>query len=204
MDLPFLIKQVKKQYGTNEITELKKLDSRRMSLNDEKEWISCMIAIYLLGNASNSWSRMEETMQTVFLTWVGLDWNSVEDRMARVFYCWAVVKVLPFPIKPALTPPQCREEHLVTTGWKRNCRQTIYFLLTLGERNALSLASGDKYFLSLPCFFYITISAQSLSRIWLFATPWTLACQAPLSLGFFPGKNTEWVAISYSRAGPPI
>ena len=37
MDLPFLIKQVKKQYGTNEITELKKLDSRRMSLNDEKE-----------------------------------------------------------------------------------------------------------------------------------------------------------------------
>ena len=37
MDLPFLIKQVKKQYGTNEIMELKKLDSRRMSLNDEKE-----------------------------------------------------------------------------------------------------------------------------------------------------------------------
>lgn len=100
----------KKQYGTNEITELKKLDSRRMSLNDEKEWISCMIATYLLENVSNSWSRVEETMQTVFLTWVGLDWNSVEDRMARVFYCWAVVKVLPFPIKPALTPPQCREE----------------------------------------------------------------------------------------------
>lgn len=27
----------KKQYGTSEIMELKKLDSRRMSLNDEKE-----------------------------------------------------------------------------------------------------------------------------------------------------------------------
>ena len=141
---------------------------------------------------------------SVFLTWVGLDWNSVADKVARVFYSWAVVKVLPFSIKPALTPPQCWEEHLVTTGWKWNCRQAIYFSLTRGERNALSLGSGDKYFFSLPCFFYITMCAQWLSHIWLFATPWTPACQAPLSMGFFPGKNTEWVVISYSRAGPPI
>ena len=108
---------------------------------------------------------------SVFLTWVGLDWNSVEDKMARVFYCWAVGKALPFSIKPALTPPQCREKHLVTTGWKRNCRQAIYFSLTLGERNTLSLACGDKYFLYLPCFFYITMRGQSLSRMWLFADP---------------------------------
>ena len=25
-------------------------------------------------------------------------------------------------------------------------------------------------------------SAQALSRVWLFATPWTVACQAPLSM----------------------
>ena len=30
---------------------------------------------------------------------------------------------------------------------------------------------------------------QSLSRVRLFATPWTVACQAPLSMEF-PGKNT--------------
>ena len=30
-----------------------------------------------------------------------------------------------------------------------------------------------------------------------FATLWTVACQAPLSL-WFPGKNTKWVAISFS------
>ena len=31
-----------------------------------------------------------------------------------------------------------------------------------------------------------------LSCVWLFATPWTVACQAPLSVhGIFSGKNTE-------------
>ena len=32
-------------------------------------------------------------------------------------------------------------------------------------------------------------SVQSLSRVQLFATPWTVACQAPLSMDS-PGKNT--------------
>ena len=31
--------------------------------------------------------------------------------------------------------------------------------------------------------------AQSLSRVQLFVTPWTIAHQAPLSMGFFSGKN---------------
>ena len=30
---------------------------------------------------------------------------------------------------------------------------------------------------------------KSLSRVWLFVTPWTVDCQGPLSMGF-PGKNT--------------
>ena len=30
-----------------------------------------------------------------------------------------------------------------------------------------------------------------LSRVWLFATPWTIARQFPLSMGFFLGKNTR-------------
>ena len=32
-------------------------------------------------------------------------------------------------------------------------------------------------------------SVQSLSCVWLFATPWTVAHQTPLSMGY-PGKNT--------------
>ena len=35
----------------------------------------------------------------------------------------------------------------------------------------------------------ICVCAQSFSCVWLFATPWTVACQAPLSMEF-PGKNT--------------
>ena len=41
------------------------------------------------------------------------------------------------------------------------------------------------------------VKVKSLSRVWLLATPWTAAYQAPLSMGFshgfshdFPGKNT--------------
>ena len=33
----------------------------------------------------------------------------------------------------------------------------------------------------------------------LFATPWTVACQAPLSMGILQARTLEWVAISFSR-----
>ena len=41
--------------------------------------------------------------------------------------------------------------------------------------------------------------AQSFSGIWLFATPWTVAQQAPLSMGFSLARILEWVATSFSR-----
>ena len=40
---------------------------------------------------------------------------------------------------------------------------------------------------------------KSLSHVWLFATPWTVAHQAPPSVGFFQARVLEWVAISFSR-----
>ena len=33
-------------------------------------------------------------------------------------------------------------------------------------------------------------------------TPWTVACQAPLSVGFSQARTLEWVAISSSRDPP--
>ena len=41
------------------------------------------------------------------------------------------------------------------------------------------------------------------SCVWLSATPWTMACQAPLSMGFFQARILEWVAISFSRGSSP-
>ena len=43
--------------------------------------------------------------------------------------------------------------------------------------------------------------AQSLSPAWLFATPWSVSHQAPLSMGILWARKLEWVAIPFSR-GP--
>ena len=42
------------------------------------------------------------------------------------------------------------------------------------------------------------VKVKSLSRVWLLATPWTAAYQAPLSLGFFRQELLEWSAIAFS------
>ena len=38
-----------------------------------------------------------------------------------------------------------------------------------------------------------------LSCIWLFATPWTIVRQAPLSMGILQARILEWVAIPFFR-----
>ena len=45
------------------------------------------------------------------------------------------------------------------------------------------------------------LRAQSLSHVQLFATPWTAARQAPLSMGILQARMLEWVAVPFSR-GP--
>ena len=40
------------------------------------------------------------------------------------------------------------------------------------------------------------VKAKSLSRVRLFATPWTVAYQAPQSMGFFQARVLEWGAIN--------
>ena len=40
---------------------------------------------------------------------------------------------------------------------------------------------------------------QLLSRVQLFATPWTVACQAPLSLGF--SRQEYWSGLSFPSPG---
>ena len=41
--------------------------------------------------------------------------------------------------------------------------------------------------------------AESLSHVRLFATPWTVAHQAPLSVGILQARILEWVAMPSSR-----
>ena len=42
------------------------------------------------------------------------------------------------------------------------------------------------------------VKGKLLSHVWLLATPWTVAHQAPLSMGSFQARVLEWGAISFS------
>ena len=43
------------------------------------------------------------------------------------------------------------------------------------------------------------VCAQLLSRVWLFVTPWTVACQAPLSVEF--SRQEYWVGCHFLPQG---
>ena len=45
----------------------------------------------------------------------------------------------------------------------------------------------------------LQVKVKSLSRVRLFATPWTVAYQAPLSMGFSRQLVLEGIAISFSK-----
>ena len=42
------------------------------------------------------------------------------------------------------------------------------------------------------------VYACVISHVWLFVTPWTVACRAPLSTGILQGRILEWAAVSSS------
>ena len=44
----------------------------------------------------------------------------------------------------------------------------------------------------------LSLPSQLLSHVRLFVTPWTVACQAPLSMGILQARILEWVAIPSS------
>ena len=57
-------------------------------------------------------------------------------------------------------------------------------------------------FFIFPCCFLCC--ASLLSPVQLFATPWTVACQAPLSMGILQARILEWFAISSSRGSSQL
>ena len=43
------------------------------------------------------------------------------------------------------------------------------------------------------------VVVESLSCVWLFAIPWTVACKSSLSMGFLKARILEWVAMPSFR-----
>ena len=48
-------------------------------------------------------------------------------------------------------------------------------------------------------FLKVCVCVKSLSRVWLFATPWTIAHQAPLSMGF--SRQEYWSGVPFPSPG---
>ena len=46
---------------------------------------------------------------------------------------------------------------------------------------------------------FVSVSVCLLSRVLLFVTPWTVACRAPLSVGF--PRQEYWSALPFSPPG---
>ena len=49
------------------------------------------------------------------------------------------------------------------------------------------------------CFHLFVVIVLMLCCVWLFATPWTIACQAPLSMGF--SKQEYWSRLPFPASG---
>ena len=62
------------------------------------------------------------------------------------------------------------------------------------------LPTSTPFALILCCFFYLeVVKVKSLSHVWLFATPWTVALQAPLSMEF--SRQEYWSGLPFPSPG---
>ena len=70
------------------------------------------------------------------------------------------------------------------------CSLYIYIIIYL--KKCLSVTEGRKHLSS------ALVQAQSLSRVWYFATLWTIACQAPLSMRLL--RQEYWSGLLFPPA----
>ena len=67
------------------------------------------------------------------------------------------------------------------------------------ENQVVTMKQVGKHRLKTRKVSFMKVKVKSLSRVRLFATPWTVAYQAPLFMGFpFQARILEWIAISFS------
>ena len=63
---------------------------------------------------------------------------------------------------------------------------------------------GSETTYKIGCYRCVLYWAQSLSHVQLFVTPWTVACQASLSMGILQARILEWVAMPFSRGSSQL
>ena len=75
-------------------------------------------------------------------------------------------------------------------GRRKRGRQRMRWLDGITDSMDVSLSSS---------FLYMNEWMKSLSHVWLFATPWTIACQAPVSKGFT--RQEYWSGLPFPSPG---
>ena len=119
----------------------------------------------------------------------------------------------PVGLEMGLEGPVCQKVGVGGKNWNKNIGVGCHFLLqgmdlpdpgiepgspTLQADSLLSETPGKPLTKGTYTINQFS-SVQSLSRVRLFATPWTTACQAPLSMGILLTRILEWVAVPSSR-----
>ena len=73
----------------------------------------------------------------------------------------------------------------------------IIIIATIGKWLVPRPRNSDM--LPIPLIKIVVIVVELLSRVQLFVTLWTIARQAPLSMGILQARILEWVSMSSSR-----
>ena len=82
--------------------------------------------------------------------------------------------------------------------WDINTYQQGHCLIFFRKNRTIETPMFS-YFLLLYWVLINLCCAHSHSHVWLFATPWTVACRTPLSVGILQARILEWVVMPSSR-----
>ena len=73
----------------------------------------------------------------------------------------------------------------------------IIIIATIGKWLVPRPRNSDMF--PIPLIKIVVVAVELLSRVQLSVTPWTVAHQAPPSMGILQARILEWVAMSSSR-----
>ena len=97
--------------------------------------------------------------------------------------------------------PQCQESifaGIISPCWNPWKHPPSPMFFHYGSMQSSALPTSSCHTVYTDWHFARRVKVKSLSRVQPFATPWNVAYQAPLYVGFSKARVLEWVAISFS------
>ena len=119
-------------------------------------------------------------------------------------YCWDSKKSLQMPLITSETIGSNPVNSLVKKACDSFGLEAISFRSSRGAQatptEKMVIPTMEIFLSELkPSYSCIKLQHELLSLVQLFATPWTVGHQAPLSMGILQARILEWVAIPFSR-----